>query len=413
MTSSRGTVVLVESNLTGADAIAALKREGFRVILLVADLERLLSVLPVSAAECLALADRIISTGPNNEPEVLQRGLQYIQQTEEVSVLYSFAQPRIGVTASVARMAGLPGPHPDAVAIACDKLRFRRFLNNSAFKVRFAEIRSLESLGDIVRQFGFPCVLKPRFGHSSVGVRIFKSDGDLDYFVAPGLGSNAGGIADSFLLEEYFEGPLVSVESVTLAAGVHRIWGVSNRLLGMNGIELGAAFPLDGTLSSDAVSITKQVLDEIGFDLGPSHTEVVLSGDGARVVEVNPRPGGGGISRLIHGALGVDVGVETIKVLLGQGSTEAISPKRVVAMRSIFGVRPGTVRMLPTRSEILSVPGILDVWFQVKLGDKYEKNESNFGQILTIMAEGSNLMEAEYNCEKAAKVATSKLVIDH
>ena len=91
-----------------------------------------------------------------------------------------------------------------------------------------------------------------------------------------------------------------SAQTFTWGAGKHWTLGYTDRILGPQGIELGASFPCHLPKSEDVTNVIHRALDLISFDLGPSHVEWVWGPKGPFIVEINPRAGGSGVSRLIE-----------------------------------------------------------------------------------------------------------------
>ncbi|MGO4779264.1 acetyl-CoA carboxylase biotin carboxylase subunit family protein, partial [Lysobacter sp. 2RAB21] len=123
------------------------------------------------------------------------------------------------------------------------------------------------------------------------------------------------------LLEEYMRGEEVSVEACTYR-GRTTIIGITDKSL--TGfpyfIEDGHMFPakLDAGIAAQIETLVRGALDAVGHDHGISHTEVKLTADGPRIVEINPRPGGNYIAELIQRVTGIDLLDAQIELALGR-----------------------------------------------------------------------------------------------
>jgi argininosuccinate lyase len=110
------------------------------------------------------------------------------------------------------------------------------------------------------------------------------------------------------LIEEYLEGREVSVEAVTVDGRTHII-GVTDKVVDhATLVECGHRFPArlgDGDRRA-VETLAREALAAIGFTYGLSHTEVKLTARGPRLVEINPRQGGGYIFELISLVTGVN-----------------------------------------------------------------------------------------------------------
>ena len=98
------------------------------------------------------------------------------------------------------------------------------------------------------------------------------------------------------LVEEYLVGYEVSVETVTFE-GRTEVLGVTDKNLGGAPYfaETGDTFPsaLPSSVTGPPARTALDALAAIGFDFGAAHTEIKLTADGPRVIEINGRLGGG------------------------------------------------------------------------------------------------------------------------
>ncbi|WP_330297613.1 ATP-grasp domain-containing protein [Streptomyces sp. NBC_00503] len=121
------------------------------------------------------------------------------------------------------------------------------------------------------------------------------------------------------LVEEFLEGPEVTLESFSVA-GKHHPVGVDEYLKAPGqAVEIGDLFP--GRVSAgnrdEMVRLTSVLLDAVGLVEGPSHTEFILTDKGPRVLETHCRIGGGAINELVNRAYGVDLSRLQVSVPLG------------------------------------------------------------------------------------------------
>ena len=84
------------------------------------------------------------------------------------------------------------------------------------------------------------------------------------------------------------------------------------------------------------------VLDAVGFDWGATHTELMLTIDGPRLIEVNPRLVGAKIPRVVGYALNRSLHEELIRLHVGERPRRPVaSPTHVGVTRWIVADRPG------------------------------------------------------------------------
>ncbi|WBB78740.1 ATP-grasp domain-containing protein [Micromonospora sp. WMMD882] len=202
------------------------------------------------------------------------------------------------------------------------------------------------------RAIGFPVVLKPRAMAGSFGVVRATDEAEVRRFVnfteeswrmAPELPRHDRNI----LVEEYAEGPEISVDSVVFQGEVTPVC-LARKELGYPpyfeemGHVVDPADPLwhDPTLRK-AVGDTHAAL---GFTDGVTHTEIRLTRQGPKIIEVNARIGGGLIPYLNLLGGGADLGLAAAAVACGRRPpAQAASRRRPAAIRFYHPARDDTV----------------------------------------------------------------------
>ncbi|MBX9766231.1 MAG: hypothetical protein K2X47_03080, partial [Bdellovibrionales bacterium] len=67
---------------------------------------------------------------------------------------------------------------------------------------------------------------------------------------------------------------------------------------------------------------------------------------------------------------------------------------------------------LPGRSEILSQPGVRDLWYQRKIGELTDDSKSNFSWLLTVLTECTREKSSFENAALAADLASARTKIE-
>jgi carbamoyl-phosphate synthase large subunit len=171
-----------------------------------------------------------------------------------------------------------------------------------------------ESLSD----FSYPLIIKPKDAFSSRGVykvdrfeelsghleetRSFASDGDI-------------------LVEEFLDGKEFSIESVTFK-GITTIIQITEKFITPfpNTVEMGhlQPAPLSAKEQNSILKIVESAIRAIGIDNSASHTEVILTAKGPKMIEIGARLGGDFIaSYLTKASTGVSMDKAAVQVALG------------------------------------------------------------------------------------------------
>ncbi|MGW4651413.1 MFS transporter [Kitasatospora sp. NPDC004289] len=320
---------------------------------------------------------------------------------------FGFGELGSSVCAEVNQELGWTGNPPEALAAFKDKARLRALVGDRAGKpVVHALGRTQAELTAAIERIGLPCVVKPVDGTGSAGVRLLTDREDATCFLREARDSGP------YLVEEYLSGPEFSVEAVSVA-GRHRIVAVTEkRTTGApQFVETGHTLPvrLPEAETAAVSALVRATLDATGYRYGPSHTEVILTGDGPRLVESHGRPGGDRISDMQQLALGEDVFALAMAAVFGLPLPAGRERPRVAGIRYV--TFDGTLPMPETSTELVaSLPGVTEVHITVPVGQlpaPILKSGDRHGFVLAV-ADTREELEARLDC--AVRTLTAKAV---
>lgn len=184
---------------------------------------------------------------------------------------------------------------------------------------RFALARDKSEITKAANEIGFPVVIKPVDGIASIGVHFAHTPAELQAAidVIPDrlefiYGETSSG---AFLAEELLAGPLVSCEVLT-SKSKHTVLGITDRTdpLVETPVEIGGCFPASLDAAEEITNYVVEILNALNFDHGPSHVELIMTQQGPRLVEVNPRLIGGPLPKMLSLALGRPVYRDLIRL---------------------------------------------------------------------------------------------------
>ncbi|MFI6769140.1 ATP-grasp domain-containing protein [Streptomyces sp. NPDC050355] len=348
----------------------AIREGGHEFTFLTRDLHHYLRTAPEGAAHPL-LSARNVLTADTNDLDTLLPLVERLHGALGFDGVITSCDYYLSTAARIAARLGLPGPAPAAVEGACRKDATRRALADAGLPgPRFAVCADRSEAADAAREIGYPLVLKPVDLCGGMFVRRVDDEAGLAraYQALADFPVNARGQrrAPVVLLEELLQGPEVSVETVSFG-GTTRVVGVTDKSVGGAPafIETGHMYPaaLSPADAEAAAETARRALAALGLDAVVAHTEIKLTADGPRVVEVNPRPAGNRITELVRHVAGIDLAAAGVEVALGR---EPDLRPRATGLRSaaIGFLVPDTAGVLASvggADEVRGADGLLEL----------------------------------------------------
>ncbi|WP_408070031.1 ATP-grasp domain-containing protein [Butyrivibrio sp. JL13D10] len=307
---------------------------------------------------------------------------------------------------------------------ATDKAAMRRRMKENGVPIpEFHVVADADEYLEAMRALGNRFVCKPADNAASRGVvlvdvtKIRQSlDGDenairkelLDIYTYTRGYSRSGEV----LLEEFMEGPEVSVESFTVDSVTHIITITDKMVTEIPFfVETGHTEPsrLPKEAQDDIRRVAEAAIKAVGIKNGPSHTEIKLTPNGAKLVEIAARLGGDFItSRLVPLSTGVDLIDCCISSTLGEDVKWHATKNEGAAIRFLYSAKAGdrtegVIESVSGVEEAKSMPGVTEVCIYKAVGDRAGSLKNSGDRWGHVIATGKNAEEASKNAEKAAE----------
>ena len=308
--------------------------------------------------------------------------------THALDGVIAFTDAPIRLAAAVAEKLNLPFHTAHSARLLTDKVAQRTALQNAGLPVpAFASVRQ----GDFESNVPFPAVLKPREGAGGRDTfRIENSDQ-----LAEALGKCDPD--EEFILEEWLpdrsshgsSADLVSVESVVREGTIEHIAVTGRFPFAPPFRETGLFLPSDlgSTDQAAVIALAGAAAEAMQVRQGFLHTEVKMTPDGPRIVEVNGRLGGG-ISGMIARIGGPSLLVWAVRLALGQdiGPMPVLSDSKIAfyyfIVSPLLATQVGSIEGL---SELSTLRGIDEVRLNRPAGDTVDSRESTHqGNVIRI-----------------------------
>lgn len=268
-------------------------------------------------------------------------------------------------------------------------------------------VQTLEEIKIFAEEHGYPIILKPLDGRGSVGVSPIKEPDDIE----PALMWFKEWAADAEMyVEQFLEGEEYSVEAIS-EQGTHYIVCITqNYKETEHCVEIGHGVPaVVSEERREAIDhIVKQTLTAIGIENGASHTEIIVTRQGPRVVETHTRLPGGYVPDLIRILTGVDLLDLWIRQSLGETIKDELHiafPKDNAACvwyESIPAI--GRLEGIEGDETARSMPGIMRVELHQSPGTHLNGGIRNsFSRAASVIAVGQTLDEAADRAQEGCK----------
>ncbi|MFI2204656.1 ATP-grasp domain-containing protein [Streptomyces sp. NPDC020192] len=276
--------------------------------------------------------------------------------------------------ARLARQLGLPTTAPEALQGCRNKHTSRTlFARHGVPSAASVSVRTEHEARDAAQRIGFPVVLKPAAHAASMGViRVDAADQLPSAYAFAAQTAGCGVESTQVLVEEYLDGPEVSVECVT-HQGQTTVVAVTRKTVGMPPFfeELAHLVDANDPLRSTVAPAAAAALDALGVTDGVSHVEMRLVDGRPRLVEVNARIAGDMIGHLVRLATGIDLARAAADTACGQAPDLTPTRSQAAAIRLIYPAYSGTLTARRIDADFAAGADWLErVRFQRQAGDQ-------------------------------------------
>lgn len=351
-------------------AIPRIARDHDLAIIAITDRPTDLDGLPV---------DQILVAYPRDAAAVLDA----VAQTgiEGVDAVMSLGYENPPVISRLARLWSCPGV-PVEVADRCTykDLRIAALEQAGVRTPRFRVFRELAEAAEAAGALGFPTVVKPTDGTSSVGVSVVRDANRLPEAVSDARKATG---RDALVIEQFVEGTEHTVEGIVVD-GVVQVAALSDRNYDAKHRFAPFVFEAGDDLPSAAGPKERAALEAaaaaavsaLGIDDSVFSTDLLLTLDGVYVLEVAARLSGSRFgTHLVPLASGVDIVDAAVRLALG----EVVDPTSLVATESTFVAS----RYLPSATGVVTYVGDLaaQTW-ETGVVEVFWEQELEVGQVL-------------------------------
>lgn len=307
--------------------------------------------------------------------------------------------------AYVAAALGFVSNPPESATWITDKGHMRdRWRNAGMPQPDYRIGTDIQGIRRAAEEVGFPCVLKPtNSGGSGRGVSVVRSPNDIEWAYEF---ARVHALNGRLILEEFLDGVEMTVETITYPGRGTSVLAMSDKekpdlrtrvALSLN---YPANFP-DAVLQK-VEQLVAAAVEAVSVTAGMAHTEVIVTKDGAKLVETGARGGGGHVFHpIIRAASGIDAPVIAARIATGQTVTRE-SPRRSGAVYRFFNPPKGILRAVRGLAEARAVEGVLDIGILKRPGDRVGELPNSLHRAGFVVTAGPDRDTAIRRADKAS-----------
>lgn len=369
-------------------AIKAAKELGYEIILVDYD----------ENATGFALADVKLVVSTLDKEEVYRQALIYRPDV----VITSTSDGPVRTAAYVnERLGKKPDLSYEDSLCATIKSHMRKRLEENHVPVPvYYVVENWAGFWEAVKALDGRCIVKPSDNAGSRGVTLLeggeKTEEELRRAYDYSKGNSRNGIV---MVEEFMSGAEVSVEAMTVN-GKTEIISITDKYITQPPyfVEIAHSEPsrLEGEIQERIREVALQAIRAIRLQNGPSHTEIKVTEEGPKVVEIAARLGGDFItSRLVPLSTGVDLVGASVRLAAGEAPDLSAKWQRAAAIHFIQSGK-GKLRRLEIGEEIFRMDGVEEAVLYKKAGDTTDGTKSSndrLGHIITVGRTPEEAME--------------------
>ena len=406
-------ILVLGGGVESYEGVEHIKELGHRVVLCDID----------EHAPCRSISDFFIKASIYDENEVLEGAKQFVKNGGKIDGVLAIATDTPRSVARVAKEFRLPSVSYKTAVLATDKLKMKQRLRETGIKTpMFHEIENIKDLVGILKQNKEKeFVLKPVDSRGARGVLRIDYNSNLESSFNYSLSFSK---SKRLILEEWVEGPQLSVESV-IWDNEYFLCGVADR----NYSRLNETYPYvieDGgeTPSKFQDRVWSELNDlmfvcakSIGLSRGTIKGDIVIGKDGIYVIEIAARLSGGYFSTItIPAVYGNDIIKAAVDISLGiKPDFKSFSRDNVKyqANRFLF-LKPGVVKEIDFHKikSLESNKMVKKFILNVGVGDRVlaiDNHTKRYGMVLCL---GDDRASTIHKCEEMISQLEDAILIE-
>lgn len=248
------------------------------------------------------------------------------------------------------------------------------------------------------------CIVKPVDNSGSRGVDLISDFSNMELLEESFEYSKNYSRTGDIIVEEYMEGPEVSVETLSVD-GICNVIQITDKLTtgAPYFVEMGHNEPsiLDEKMKEKIKKIACMAVNAVGIKNGPSHTEMKITKEGPKIVEIGSRLGGDNITtHLVPLSTGVNMVECCIRIALGEKPNLDKTLKKGSAIRYVKSDL-GIIKKITGIEEARKIEGVQQISFVHNVGENVNEIKNSTDRLGFVIAQAETPEQAIRICENA------------
>lgn len=270
---------------------------------------------------------------------------------------------------------------------------------------KYYAVEDFTAFSEAVDKLNGRCIVKPADNAGSRGVMLLDPE-ELseahfnerkEQIYRYSRGNSRGG---TVMVEEYMQGPEVSVEAIVIEGKPH-ILTVTDKFITPPPyfVELAhcEASMLDEKIQEGIRAVAGQAICAIGIENAPAHVEVKVTQDGPKIVELAARLGGDFItSKLVPLSTGIDMVGASVELAVGKRPDLTPKWNRGAAIHFIHADegQEGIISEIAVPRALYAQKGVEEISLYKKPGDSVQGTRSSNDRLGHVITTGETPQEA-------------------
>jgi biotin carboxylase len=409
-----GSIFFVEAALTGSGLLHVQWAidHGLDVWLITTDPGKFKHVLCGEVMAVLQDRKRIIVSETTEGTVISDLVKTQMEHAKKQRAVVCVSDRNLVFAAALAANIGAKFASVEAIECLRDKRRARALFDE--IELPTARWRPAVSVADVVSFVGeicAPIVIKNCRGTGSLDVKLgLNLEQSVQHYQNMSLSPRY--LNGDLMLEEYLYGPLVSLEVLVRDEQCIEL-GITDRQLGPlpNFCEISYTFPvsLPDSIAKSMLETTQKLVSHLHIEQGLLHVEFIVTSNGPKLVEVNPRLGGGLLAQMMNDCLSISVSELLILASFGAlGNIPKLNGKSS-STTTVYPNRYGRLQSLNGLERAAASPFIRQIVPLAKVGDEIMPAQDYRGAVCQIRATADSAALAFNGAQVAAQLVAPEL----